>query len=102
VNMDRLGLERAGLTGIAPTRHGHGVPTRRIRVVEAGHPMPDKAGLQAAQDTLQLARTAHADDLLLVLLSGGGSANWIAPAEGITFAQKQPLTRALLRSGAPT
>jgi hydroxypyruvate reductase len=99
--LDKLGLDPARLTGIATTRHGHGVPTRRIRVVEAGHPMPDEAGLQAAEDTLQLARTAQADDLLLVLLSGGGSANWIAPAEGITFAQKQQLTRALLRSGAP-
>ena len=99
--LDKLRLDPARLTGIATTRHGHGVPTRRIRVVEAGHPMPDEAGLQAAEDTLQLARTAQADDLLLVLLSGGGSANWIAPAEGITFAQKQQLTRALLRSGAP-
>jgi hydroxypyruvate reductase len=99
--LDELGLDPARLTGIATTRHGHGLPTRRIRVVEAGHPMPDEAGLQAAEDTLQLARTAQADDLLLVLLSGGGSANWIAPAEGITFAQKQQLTRALLRSGAP-
>src|SRR6516162_6881611 len=99
--LDKLGLDPARLSGIATTRHGHGLPTRRIRVVEAGHPMPDAAGLQAAEDTLQLARTAQADDLLLVLLSGGGSANWIAPAEGITFAQKQQLTRALLRSGAP-
>ena len=99
--LDKLGLDPARLTGIATTRHGHGLPTRRIRVVEAGHPMPDAAGLQAAEDTLQLARTAQGDDLLLVLLSGGGSANWIAPAEGITFAQKQQLTRALLRSGAP-
>jgi glycerate-2-kinase len=77
------------------------VPTRRIRLVEAGHPMPDEAGLQGAEDTLKLAATAEAGDLLLVLLSGGGSANWIAPADGITFAQKQKLTRALLRSGAP-
>ena len=63
--------------------------------------MPDEAGLKGAEDTLRLAQTAEADDLLLVLLSGGGSANWIAPAEGITFEQKQKLTRALLRSGAP-
>jgi hydroxypyruvate reductase len=99
--LDKLGLDPARLRGIATTRHGHGLPTRRIRVVEAGHPMPDEAGLKAAEDTLQLARAAQADDLLLVLLSGGGSANWIAPAEGISFAQKQHLTRALLRSGAP-
>jgi hydroxypyruvate reductase len=99
--LDALKLEPSRLVGIATTRHGHGVPTRRIRVVEAGHPMPDEAGLKGAEDTLKLAQTAEADDLLLVLLSGGGSANWIAPAEGITFAQKQKLTRALLRSGAP-
>jgi hydroxypyruvate reductase len=69
--------------------------------VEAGHPVPDEAGLQAAADTLKLAASATADDLLLVLLSGGGSANWIAPVDGISFAQKQQVTRALLRSGAP-
>src|SRR6201995_5384984 len=99
--LDTLNLEPSRLVGIATTRHGHGVPTRCIRVVEAGHPMPDQAGLKGAEDTLKLAETAEADDLLLVLLSGGGSANWIAPVEGITFEQKQKLTRALLRSGAP-
>src|SRR4029077_14146781 len=78
-----------------------GVPTRRIKVVEAGHPMPDEAGLRGAEETLQLAARAGACDLLLVLLSGGGSANWIAPVPGISFVQKQQLTRALLRSGAP-
>src|SRR5882757_2761986 len=99
--LDALGLEPAKLVGIATTRHGHGVPTRRIRVVEAGHPVPDEAGLKAADDTLRLAAEATADDLLLVLLSGGGSANWIAPVDGVTFAQKQQVNRALLRSGAP-
>jgi glycerate 2-kinase len=98
---DALGLDPARLSGIATTRHGHGVATRRIKVIEAGHPVPDEAGLRAASDTLQLASTATADDLLLVLLSGGGSANWMAPADGISFAQKQQVTRALLRSGAP-
>jgi len=99
--LDRLGLDPARLTGLATTRHGHGVPTRRIRVVEAGHPVPDEAGLKAADDTLKLAAEATADDLVLVLISGGGSANWIAPAEGVTFAQKQQVNKALLRSGAP-
>jgi glycerate 2-kinase len=99
--LDTLKLEPGRLMGIATTRHGHGVPTRRIKVIEAGHPMPDEAGLKAAEETLQLAATAGPDDLLLVLLSGGGSANWIAPVEGVSFMQKQPLTRALLRSGAP-
>jgi glycerate 2-kinase len=99
--LDRLGLEPSRLIGIATTRHGHGVPTRRIKVIEAGHPVPDEAGLKAADETLRLAEGAGADDLLLVLLSGGGSANWIAPVEGVSFAQKQQVTKALLRSGAP-
>jgi hydroxypyruvate reductase len=99
--LDHLGLDPARLSGIATTRHGHGVPTRRIKVIEAGHPVPDEAGLRGAAESLHLAEGAGADDLLLVLLSGGGSANWIAPVDGISFAQKQQLTRALLRSGAP-
>jgi glycerate 2-kinase len=99
--LDALELEPSRLTGIATTRHGHGVPTRRIRVVEAGHPVPDEAGLKGASDTLKLAAEATADDLLLVLISGGGSANWIAPVDGVSFAQKQQVNRALLRSGAP-
>src|ERR1700754_878323 len=77
--LDTLKLDPVRLVGIATTRHGHGVPTRRIRVVEAGHPVPDEAGLKGADDSLKLAAEATADDLLLVLLSGGGSANWIAP-----------------------
>ncbi len=99
--LDALKLDPEQLSGIATTRHGHGVPTRRVKVIEAGHPMPDEAGLKGAEESLQLAASAQADDLILVLLSGGGSANWVAPVEGITFAQKQALTRALLRSGAP-
>ena len=63
--------------------------------------MPDEAGLKGAEESLHLAADAGADDLLLVLLSGGGSANWIAPVAGVSFAQKQQMTRALLRSGAP-
>jgi glycerate 2-kinase len=99
--LDTLKLDPARLVGIATTRHGHGVPTRRIKVIEAGHPMPDEAGMKAAGDSLRLATQAEAEDLLLVLLTGGGSANWTAPVEGISFAQKQQVTRALLRSGAP-
>jgi glycerate 2-kinase len=99
--LDALELDPERLAGIATTRHGHGVPTRRIEVIEAGHPVPDEAGLKGAEASLQLAASAGADDLLLVLLSGGGSANWIAPVEGVSFAQKQQVTRALLRSGAP-
>src|SRR5277367_1692081 len=83
--LDELKIDPTRLLGLATTRHGHGVPARRIKVVEAGHPVPDEAGLKAADETLALAQTAGADDLLLVLLSGGGSANWIAPAEGVSF-----------------
>jgi hydroxypyruvate reductase len=99
--LDALQLDPERLTGIATTRHGHGVPTRRIKVIEAGHPVPDEAGLKGAEESLRMAAGAGADDLLLVLLSGGGSANWIAPVAGVSFAQKQQVTRALLRSGAP-
>ncbi len=99
--LDIAGLDPAQLIGIATTRHGHGVPTRCIEVIEAGHPVPDEAGLRGADASLKLAATATSDDLLLVLLSGGGSANWIAPVDGISFAQKQQVNRALLRSGAP-
>ncbi len=69
-------------------------------MIEAGHPVPDGAGLEAALRAIELADGAEADDLVLVLMSGGASANWIAPADGITFADKQAVTRALLRSGA--
>src|SRR3979411_1667893 len=99
--LDALKVDPSRLSGIATPRHGHGVPTRRIKVIEGGHPVPDAAGLKGADDSLQLAQEADVDDLLLVLLSGGGSANWIAPADGVSFAQKQQVTRALLRSGAP-
>ena len=95
-----LRLARDRLTGLAVTRHGYGRPAELIEVVEAGHPVPDAAGLAAAERTLQLADQATAVDLVLVLLSGGASANWTAPADGIAFADKQALTRAMLRSGA--
>jgi hydroxypyruvate reductase len=99
--LDHLGFDPSRLSGLATTRHGHGVPTRRIKVIEAGHPVPDEAGLKAADETLRLAGEAAADDLVLVLISGGGSANWIAPADGVSFTQKQQVNKALLRSGAP-
>jgi len=88
------------LTGVAVARHGYGRPLQRVKMIEAGHPVPDAAGLEAADLALKLARSAGADDLVLVLMSGGASANWIAPAEGVSFADKQAVTRALLRSGA--
>lgn len=88
------------LEGIAVTRHGYGRPTRRIEMVEAGHPVPDAAGLDATLRVLALAQSADKADLVLVLLSGGASANWIAPAPGISLDDKRALTRALLASGA--
>jgi glycerate 2-kinase len=93
-------LPRARLAGLAVARHGYGRPTRVIEMVEAGHPVPDAAGLAAAERALALAESATGDDLVLVLMSGGASANWIAPAAGLSFADKQAVTRALLRSGA--
>jgi len=97
--LDR-GVSPDRIAGLAVTRHGYGRPTRVLPVVEAGHPVPDGAGLAAAERVLQLADQASTDDLVLVLLSGGASANWIAPATGISFLEKQAITRALLRSGA--
>jgi len=94
----RLPPER--LIGVAVARHGYARPTRVVPMIEAGHPLPDAAGLQAAGQALTLAGAAGADDLVLVLMSGGASANWIAPAAGISFEDKQSVTRALLRSGA--
>jgi hydroxypyruvate reductase len=98
--LNRLNLPAERLCGIAVARHGYGRSTRIIDMIEAGHPVPDAAGLAAASTALDLADGANQDDLVLVLMSGGASANWIAPASGISFADKQAVTRALLRSGA--
>ena len=92
-------IAQSRLDGIAVTRHGYGRPTQRIAMVEAGHPVPDEAGLNGTERVLEFADAAGTDDLVLVLLSGGASANWIAPVTGISFADKQATTRALLRSG---
>jgi hydroxypyruvate reductase len=94
------GLPKERLLGLAVTRHGYGRPTRHIEMVEAGHPTPDQAGIDATERVLALADQADAKDLVLALLSGGASANWIAPAAGLALADKQTTTRALLRSGA--
>jgi hydroxypyruvate reductase len=87
--------------GLVVTRYGHAVPTRSIEIVEAAHPVPDEAGLQAAKRILALAREAGPDDLVVCLMSGGASALLSLPAEGVSLADKQALNRALLRSGAP-
>src|SRR5437588_11133151 len=88
------------LEGIAITRYGHGLPTKKIRVIEAGHPVPDEAGEAAAREILQRVRGLGKDDLLLALLSGGGSSLLSLPAEGISMVDLKAVTTQLLRSGA--
>jgi hydroxypyruvate reductase len=96
----KAGVPASRLAGLAVTRQGYARPTRMLPVIEAGHPVPDQASLDAAARVLALADDAGEDDLVLVLMSGGASANWIAPAPGLALAEKQAVTRALLKSGA--
>jgi glycerate 2-kinase len=91
----------APLDGIVVTRYQHGLLTNRITVIEAGHPVPDEAGEQAAQEIVKRVKTLTRDDLLLVLVSGGGSSLLSLPAGDITMAELKATTQALLRSGAP-
>ncbi len=88
------------LSGLVVTRYGHGVACERIEIVEAAHPVPDENGERAALRILELAASAGSDDLVLCLISGGGSALLALPADGITLADKQAVNRALLASGA--
>ncbi len=88
------------LSGLVVTRYGHAVPCQRIEIVEAAHPVPDHAGLAAARRIMELARAAGPDDLVLCLISGGGSALLTLPAAGLTLADNQAVNRALLASGA--
>ena len=94
------GMPQDRITGLAVTRHGYARPTKIIPVIEAGHPVPDQQSLEAAERTLLLADSAQKDDLVLALMSGGASANWVAPAAGLALPEKQAVSRALLRSGA--
>jgi glycerate 2-kinase len=93
--------DEARLEGLVITRYGHGMPTRRIRVVEAGHPVPDERGEAAAREILALAAGLSRDDLLLVLVSGGGSSLLALPAGDIAMDDLKAVTRDLLASGAP-
>ncbi|WP_366657196.1 glycerate kinase [Fodinicurvata sp. EGI_FJ10296] len=86
--------------GLVVTRYGHTAPCRRIEIVEAAHPVPDAAGLDAAERILALVQTAGPDDLVIALISGGGSSLLALPAPGLTLDDKQAVARALLRSGA--
>ncbi len=88
------------LEGLVVTRYGHRVPTRSIEIVEAAHPVPDLAGREAAERILGMVRGLTADDLVLCLISGGGSALLTLPAPGLTLQDKQAINRALLKSGA--
>ncbi len=82
------------------TRYGHAVPTDRIEVVEASHPVPDEAGEAAARRMLDMLDGLSEDDLVLALISGGGSSLLSLPADGLTLEDKQSVNRALLKSGA--
>ncbi len=103
--LEALWPQDAPLSGLVVTRYGHlperpaGVP-ERIEIVEAAHPVPDAAGLQAAERILALTQGLTADDLVLCLISGGGSALLTLPADGLTLADKQRINKDLLLSGA--
>ena len=86
------------LSGLVVTRYGHAVPCERIEIVEASHPVPDAAGAQAAARILEMVQGSAPDDLVLALISGGGSSLLSLPAPGLTLADKQAVNRALLRS----
>ena len=88
------------LGGLVVTRYGYAVPCERITIVEAAHPVPDAAGLEAARQMLETVRGLGPDDLVICLISGGGSALLPLPGEGITLEDKQAINRALLACGA--
>ncbi|GAB3553999.1 glycerate kinase [Noviherbaspirillum agri] len=88
------------LSGLVVTRYGHGAACRRIEVVEAAHPVPDEAGRKAATRIMDMVGNLSEKDLVLCLISGGGSALLALPADGITLEQKQAFNKALLTSGA--
>jgi hydroxypyruvate reductase len=88
------------VSGLVVTRYSHNAPTRTIEVVEAAHPVPDLAGREAAERILKMVQGLSADDLVLFLVSGGGSALLALPAPGLTLTDKQAINKALLKSGA--
>ncbi|MBE0622036.1 MAG: glycerate kinase [Burkholderiales bacterium] len=91
----------APLDGLAITRYRHGLLTNRIQVIEAGHPVPDESGERAAHEILRRTKTLGANDLLLALVSGGGSSLLSLPVEGISMDELKAATKELLRCGAP-
>ncbi|KAB0461147.1 MULTISPECIES: glycerate kinase [Agrobacterium tumefaciens complex] len=88
------------LSGVVVTRYGHAVPTARIEIIEASHPVPDDKSAEAAKHILAAVEGLTTDDMVIALISGGGSALMVAPAEGMTLADKMAVNRALLASGA--
>ena len=104
--LESLWPASASLTGLVVTRYHHTPPRppglpQRIEVVEASHPVPDQAGVEASQRLLALTRGLSADDLVICLISGGGSSLLTMPADGLTLSDKQRINRELLESGAP-
>ncbi len=95
-----LGIPDNRLFGVGTARHGYEGSNPLLPMISAGHPVPDEGSMEAARRTLQIAGEATPEDLAIVLMSGGGSTNWIAPAGTMTLAEKQALNKALLRSGA--
>ncbi len=88
------------LEGLVVTRYGHGAETKGIEIVEASHPVPDQAGADAAKRMLKLVEGLTADDLVIALISGGGSSLLPMPLDGLSLADKQAVNKALLKSGA--
>ncbi|MEO8407363.1 MAG: glycerate-2-kinase family protein, partial [Oxalobacteraceae bacterium] len=88
------------ISGLVVTRYGHGADCQRIEVIEAAHPVPDEAGRRAAGRMMEMVQGLTENDLVLCLISGGGSALLALPADGITLEQKQEINKALLKSGA--
>ena len=86
--------------GLVVVKEGHGLPLERVRIQEASHPVPDARGIKGAEEILSLAEAAGERDLVLCLISGGGSALLVAPAQGVTLTDKQEVTRLLLACGA--
>lgn len=98
---DQAPALRERLSGVVVTRYGYAVPCESVEILEASHPVPDDAGVAATRRILETVRDAGPEDVVLALISGGGSALLAAPIDGVTLADKRSVTDALLRSGAP-
>jgi len=88
------------LSGLVITRYGHKKKCKNINIIEASHPVPDQAGLKATKEMIKLLKTLNEEDLLIVLISGGGSSLLVLPIDGVSLEEKQELTNSLLKCGA--